>query len=383
MTSKIVMPKGKDINIHENKKTGRWDFNVRLVRPDGSLFRRAGSAPTEAKARRKRDLAYAEFNRDEGRARENRRSAAKQKTNSIRAWTGYVHDEVWPHSIALTSRDAYMYCLGKHVLPTVGDLSLTELTTQRLQGMVNDLWNANKKGPARQVRSSVSNLYSVAIRQGKATINPAAGVAIQDSRRRTVRDEVTEELRRILSEPEVNRLLESARTGDMYLPILFGAKCGLRVAEALGLEWKHVDLEEQVVRVRQQLQWVRGRGNILVPPKSKASVRTVPLPPSLLEELREARLKATTSYVCTRGTELFPSKRHHVHFDSVVRAARLAVPRPTFHNLRGTYLTYMANVKGVKPSVLMALAGHSSIEVTMRYYVRALDEDLRKAVEDL
>jgi len=43
----------------------------------------------------------------------------------------------------------------------------------------------------------------------------------------------------------------------------------------------------------------------------------------------------------------------------------------------------MANVKGVKPSVLMALAGHSSIEVTMRYYVRALDDDLRKAVEDL
>ena len=383
MTSKIVMPKGKDINIRENKATGRWDFNVRLVRPDGSLFRRAGSAPNKAEARRKRDSAYAEFNRDEGRARDTKRSAAKQKTNSIRAWTEYVHDEVWPHSIALTSRDAYMYCLGKHVLPIVGDVSLTDLTTQRLQEMVNELWNDHKKGPARQVRSSVSNLYSVAIRQGKAMVNPAAGVAIQDSRRRTVRDEVTEELRRILSEAEVNRLLEAARAGDMYLPILFGAKCGLRVAEALGLEWKHVDLDEQVVRVRQQLQWVRGRGNIMVPPKSRASVRSVPLPPRLLEELREARSRATTSYVCTRGTELFPSKRHHVHFDSVVRAARLAEPRPTFHNLRGTYLTYMANVKGVKPSVLMALAGHSSIEVTMRYYVRALDEDLRKAVEDL
>jgi integrase len=383
MTSKIVMPKGKESNVRENKKTGRWDYNVRLVRPDGSLFRRAGSAPKEADARRKRDSAYAEFNRDEGRTRDNRRCAAKEKTNSIRAWTEYVHDEVWPHSIALTSRDAYMYCLGKHVLPVVGDVALTELTTQRLQELVNQLWNDNKKGPARQVRSSVSNLYSVAIRQGKATMNPAAGVAIQDSRRRTVRDEVTEELRRILSEDEVNRLLEAARAGDMYLPILFGVKCGLRVAEALGLEWKHVDLDEQVVRVRQQLQWVRGRGNIMVPPKSKASRRTVPLPPSLIDELRAARSKAKSSYVCTRGTELFPSKKHHVHFDKVVEAAHLSEPHPTFHNLRGTYLTYMANVKGVKPSVLMALAGHSSIEVTMRYYVRALDDDLRKAVEDL
>ena len=121
----------------------------------------------------------------------------------------------------------------------------------------------------------------------------------------------------------------------------------------------------------------------MVPPKSKASVRTVPLPPSLIYELRAARSKATSSYVCTRGTELFPSKKHHVHFDKVVEAAHLSEPHPTFHNLRGTYLTYMANVKGVKPSVLMALAGHSSIEVTMRYYVRALDDDLRKAVEDL
>ena len=108
MTSKIVMPKDKDINVRENTRTGRWDYDVRLVRPDGSLFRRAGSAPKEAEARRKRDSAYAEFNRDEGRTRDNRRCAAKEKTNSIRAWTGYVHDEVWPHSIALTSRDAYM-----------------------------------------------------------------------------------------------------------------------------------------------------------------------------------------------------------------------------------------------------------------------------------
>lgn len=383
MTNKVVMPANRRANIRHNEKTGRWDFNVRLVRQDGSQFRRAGSAATEAEARAKRDHAYAEFNRDGGAAIDAKKRAKRERTDSLRTWATYVHKEIWPHTVAKTSRDAYMYILGKHVLPKLGNVPISEVTTHELQSLVNELWNSGRHCAARQARSSMSNLYAVAVSQGKAQINPASGVVIMDVRRRTIRDEVTEETRRLLSQAELSLLLEVARDTDMYLPILLGAKLGLRIGEALGLEWRHVDLDKMSVRVSQQLQWVKGEGNVMVPPKSAASVRSVPIPPSIADELRFAKAVATTPYVCTRKGELFPSKKHHVHFRTVLERAGLSDPQPTFHNLRGTYLTYMANVVGVKPAVLMSLAGHGTVEVTMRYYVQTTSDDLRAAVANL
>src|SRR5436305_1216384 len=57
---------------------------------------------------------------------------------------------------------------------------------------------------------------------------------------------------------------------------------------------------------------------------------------------------------------------------------------PTHHDCRSTFLTHLANYadngQGVKPHVLMTIAGHSSLATTMKYYVRASDGDLRAAM---
>lgn len=60
----------------------------------------------------------------------------------------------------------------------------------------------------------------------------------------------------------------------------------LRTSEAVGIAWDHLDLTAGVLLVRQS-NW---RGKLLTV-KSKASVRDLPLPPVLVNVLREYRLR--------------------------------------------------------------------------------------------
>jgi integrase len=61
---------------------------------------------------------------------------------------------------------------------------------------------------------------------------------------------------------------------------------GLRQGEALGLQWKDVDLDAGTLRLRRALQRLRGRGLVFVETKSRAGRRTIVLPSTLRRALQ-------------------------------------------------------------------------------------------------
>ena len=60
---------------------------------------------------------------------------------------------------------------------------------------------------------------------------------------------------------------------------------GLRLSEVFGLQWQDVDFETGMLSVSRQADTVNGAW-VLLPPKTGPSVRTISLPPALLDELR-------------------------------------------------------------------------------------------------
>lgn len=74
----------------------------------------------------------------------------------------------------------------------------------------------------------------------------------------------------------------------MLLTAIF---CGFRASELRGLRWQEVDFEAKAIHVRQRA----ARYNKIGRPKSVAGERTVPVPPLVLNALREWKL------VCPRG----------------------------------------------------------------------------------
>jgi integrase len=124
----------------------------------------------------------------------------------------------------------------------------------------------------------------------------------------------------------------------------------MRLSEVLGLSWADVDFAAGVIHVRQQL--ARGRRGVpphRIPPKTRASVREIPLLPQLAALLRQqkkgSRFTSGSDYVfaTSRGTAFL----HHNVSKRVLRRAAVNAGldrtgrRLRFHDLRHTFASHL------------------------------------------
>lgn len=117
---------------------------------------------------------------------------------------------------------------------------------------------------------------------------------------------------------------------------------GLRRAEARGLDWSHVDLTDEPVMT------VIGKGD---------RERVVPIVPPALAAMGEPQDSGPVFLV---GGDRQVSAR----FKEAARRAGL--PKARLHDLRHTCLTLLVG-HGVPLKLVQDIAGHSSINTTMRY----------------
>lgn len=166
-----------------------------------------------------------------------------------------------------------------------GHLRPAHVTPDRVARLIRDL---EARGlSAATIRSYVRPLSAIlrlAIVRGALTINPLDLLSEDERPRARVQRNRFE-----WSPESIGRLLEAARQLDArpaartsYHPLILTlALTGCRVGEALALTWADVDLLDAVVRVR--ASW--SRTGELTTSKTRASVRTVPIPPQLVNGL--------------------------------------------------------------------------------------------------
>ena len=161
----------------------------------------------------------------------------------------------------------------------------------------------------------------------------------------------------ILTQTEAARYVEYARQSPVA-PLLMLCLCGLRRGEALGLQWRDVDLQTGEISIKRQRQRVNGE-YVFRPLKTSKSVRRFTAPQQLLEVLRTWPRKLRASYVCDVTPEQL--QREHVR---VIEAAGL--PRVTLHGLRHTMATLA--VGAVPMKTLQVALGHSTYQLTADLY---------------
>jgi len=87
---------------------------------------------------------------------------------------------------------------------------------------------------------------------------------------------------------KVKKFLDAALEDRLYALYVLTVTCGLRFGELLGLRWEDVDLDTGRLTVRNQLQWIHGKPQ-LVPPKTARSRRTIKLPAIAIFALKKHR----------------------------------------------------------------------------------------------
>lgn len=194
-----------------------------------------------------------------------------------------------------------------------------------------------------------------------------------------------------LSVAQARLLLKYAAEDRLHALYVLAVAMGMRRGELLGLLWEAVDFERGTLIVERSLQRVAGELQ-LVRPKTRSSVRTVPLPPLVMQALEEHRERQAQEraaagdgwkerglvFTSRVGTPLEPDNLRRSWYPLRKRLG-LDV---RFHDLRHSCVTLLLDL-GVPPHIVQQIAGHSGIEVTMTVYAHASLDEMRKGLNRL
>jgi len=287
--------------------------------------------------------------------------------------TCWLADTAKP-SVRPLTYETYEAIVRRHIEPEVGRITLSKLTPQDVQRLLNNkLESGLSPRRVRHIHSVLRNALGQAHRWGMVARNVATLVSPPSVKRSEIQP----------FSPEQARAFLQATKGDRLEALYSVALAvGLRRGEALGLRWQDVDLERGTLTVNKSLQRI-GSKLTLVEPKTAGSRRTIVLPEVALTALKahrarqnEERLKMgplwqenKLVFTTTVGTPLEAGNVARRNFKKLLRSADL--PDIRFHDLRHTAATLLL-AQGIHPRVVMEILGHSQISLTMNTYSHVL-----------
>lgn len=170
--------------------------------------------------------------------------------------------------------------------------------------------------------------------------------------------------------------------------ILLSLHTGIRIGELCALRWDDIDLEEQTVHIKRTLQRIQissdeGSVNktkvVITSPKSKNSIRAIPIPNFLTAILRKFK-NTTNNFLLTGSTKYMEPRALHNHFKKCLKQSSVA--DLNFHSLRHTFATNYVEA-GFDVKSLSEILGHSSVKITLELYVHSSDKLKRTNIEKL
>jgi len=385
---KTRRPKGEGTEW-QDKTTKHWRWRIRI---DGQSY-------TVSDVDRNR--AAEEFDRLKAslKKRINVADSKQTLTAFAAAWFESIRRDIGPTTYADYQKRYRLFISGP-----LGAYRLCDLDAKTIRRWLNATRDHYAFSSAKQARALLERILDLAVEDKLIEENPARLVKPPKmARKPDSRDD--EEGQHALSAAQVAQLLGEAKRTDriwsvargqslaaanavrsegLYLLYTLAVRTGLRRGELLGLRWIDIDLDQKLLRVRQQVRRTESGYEISDTLKTPRARRSVPLTDSVVMLLCEYKLK-----MGARGHGLlFPDKDGAARDpQSVTRnfarlVKRLGLGDFHLHDLRHTFITMMRTA-GVDLEVLGDLAGHEHTDTTANIYSAADLDRKRAAMERL
>ncbi|MEQ8235276.1 MAG: tyrosine-type recombinase/integrase [Syntrophomonadaceae bacterium] len=316
-------------------------------------------------------------------------------------------------NLAPKTMQSYKMEIANHIEPQLGSISLEKLTPMHLQTYYVHLQKKGRKDKTgglsprtvvyhhRIIREALKHAFKwqLVIRNVADAVEPP----------RFKRKEM-----KVMSKEQVLEFIKKIEAHRDYAIIYVALYTGLRQGELLGLTWSNVDLACKTLFVRQQMQYLKGKGYIYREPKTPKSRREIPLSAEVITLLKEihreqAQLKLMASPIGKDQQDLDPSlipgeKSELLEYEDndlvfclnngkpldptnlTKRFKKLARkhghPEMRFHDMRHTFATLML-AAGVEAKKVQDLLGHESIGTTLDTYGHVLPNMRRDAMDRL
>ena len=262
-------------------------------------------------------------------------------------WLCYWYETHSKPTLRASTQNNYENVIYNHVLPEIGKIPLNKLSQNDLQQFYGRLKKNGRKRLTEQYGAGLSDrmvrmCHAVcrsalerAVRDDLLRTNPAVGCKLPPKKAKEMQ---------VLDREELQKFFIQAQTDGYYELFLLDLCTGLRRGELIALQWGDLNFETGVLTVNKQAYTVNGELQI-IPPKTKASVRKLVLPPAVLAVLREYRKKVDSRW-------MFPSpvKADRPITPGVARRRlqtileRADCKRVRFHDLRHPYVKHTTKI---------------------------------------
>ncbi len=357
-------------NIYK-RKDGRWEGRIAAACLSGKRKYRSVYGKTYGEVKKKMEEVRWEKGGGSG-------SCRIRMEEAVGIWYA-DKKEGWKES----TYAAYRQIIEKYILPELGDKQLCQIDARVLHHFISEIRTKSRKkklsgryqfyicGVVLRIMSHIRKKTGLAL---DIPENPI-GTGYQPPA--LPPDDVS------LSKLE-NYLLKNI-ADDTCLGILTALHSGLRIGELCALTWEDIDLEKEILHIRNNVQRVRdydGQKNktklLISNPKTACSVRDIPIPPALSGLLKNYRRQSTMPLVSgARGKWMDPRTLQY-RFGRILEECGLGHFK--FHMLRHAFATRCME-KGFDSKSLSEILGHSSIQITLNLYVHSTMQQKRRLMD--
>lgn len=281
---------------------------------------------------------------------------------------------------------ARMKQLTKRVYPAIGHKRLDKITARDIQKFITDMLtngrNLNNGKPLSRKTavhhlSFISDVFSYAVRMGMLCDNPCRRVFVPKQE---------QEEKQIYTIEQVKILYENLKSEPMKYQayLLLSIYSGYRRSEMLGLEWKDIDFEHDLIHVRRTSQYTSEKGIYTDTTKTRKSKRVSKMPASIMNLLRQ--FKADQNEEARRlGTKWEDHDRLFTKWNGAPMnpqtpfewlkgyCERIGIPFRNIHSLRHLHASLLI-FEGVDVVAVSEDMGHSVVGTTLNLYSHMFQE---------
>jgi len=194
----------------------------------------------------------------------------------------------------------------------------------------------------------------------------------------------------VLSRTHQKKLMDYVQEHFTFrnLGIYICLNAGMRIGEICALTWEDIDIENGIIHIRRTIQriymidaGVRKTELILDTPKTKNSIREIPMGRNLLKILKPIKkIMNSNFFVLTNDAKPTEPRTYRSYYKKFMQA--LDMPRLKFHGLRHSFATRCIESKCDYKTVSVIL-GHSNISTTLNLYVHPNLEQKKKCIDQM
>lgn len=272
--------------------------------------------------------------------------------------------------------------LNNHILPFFGDTLVREVKPMHIQLFLRSIAHLSQS-TQNKCWDILNGIFRTAADNGIMLKSP---IRKEDKPCCAEPPKVVEPL----SREQAKALLNAVKGTRVYTFCFIALTTGLRRGEILGLMWEDLDLKSGILTVRHNKAFVANENDAPVTTllKTEAAHRRIPMPEALRAFLAQEQANSSSPYVLSmeNGNSLTKSSFRRMWSAIEVRTAREGRPLGSTvsggrdgpilvsldfqchpHQLRHTCITQWVE-SGMKVKQAQYLAGHSTLEMTLRVY---------------